>query len=128
MSEEDFFQELLDEASGDSAARFLFADWLAERGDWRTSGYQWMAMHGKHPEEKPSPTGTTWDWWSTVLPSDPNRHNSEYLEPIVFELLEGYAYHSDWKTGSAYREFFTREAAEEELIRALYYHFHQTRR
>lgn len=124
MSDERYFQELLDEAPSDSAARWLFAEWLAERGDWRAAGYRWMAREGKYPQRTPSGGDITWDWWSATPSGDAGRrdpsHDHEHLTPALFELLEGYSYHSDWSNQVAYREYYTREDAEEALCRALY--------
>jgi hypothetical protein len=59
MSAEAFFRAALDADVTDDAARLLFGEMLASRGDWRAAGYRWMASHRKEP----SRTSRTTDWW-----------------------------------------------------------------
>jgi len=45
----DFYQSHLDEFADDAAARLLFGEYLAERGDSDAAGYLWMAKRAKRP-------------------------------------------------------------------------------
>lgn len=49
----------LDAAGSDDGTRFLSAEWLAQRGDWRAAGLRWLAVHHKEP----SHASNTVDWW-----------------------------------------------------------------
>jgi hypothetical protein len=58
----------------DSGIRLLFGEWLAERGDWRATGYLWLGRRRKEP----SSAARSFDWWheqstnrrEIVLPAD----------------------------------------------------------
>ncbi len=58
--DEAFFQHVLEANNQDSAARFLFADWLGARGDARAAGSYYMATASKHPYR----SYATWEWWN----------------------------------------------------------------
>ena len=124
--DEAFFQEALDATAGDASLRWLFADWLAERGDWRAAGYGWMARHEKAPmlEDVQYATGPRWRWWTMqpgwkghvgAVNNEPDR-----LSEKIFETLDGAAYKSLRSGQCAYCEFYTRRDAEEALCRALF--------
>lgn len=71
MTDEDAFQQALDAAPGDVAARLLFGEWLADRGDWRSPGYRWMGEQAKWPDPPGSLhdiVWTEWHWWSWAYP------------------------------------------------------------
>jgi hypothetical protein len=120
-----FFQDALDANPGDSALRRLFAEWLAGRGDWRASGYLWMARRHKAPSQDLTPrlTAQTWEWWS-MLPGwegqtgDVNTR-PDRLPTKLLRALDGYAYKSGWTNRCAYCQFYTRIEAEESLCRAV---------
>ena len=73
MRDEEFFAAVLDDSPDDQAARWLLAEWLAERGDDRAEGLRWMVAHGKYPalDTLISPASQTWDWWSMLPGHEP---------------------------------------------------------
>jgi uncharacterized protein (TIGR02996 family) len=59
MNDEEIFNAGLDREPKDAVLRLLFAEWLAERGDERSTGYRWLAAHHKHPYF----SAGHWEWW-----------------------------------------------------------------
>lgn len=123
--DEAVFQTSLDTLSGDQGIRYLFAQWLEERGDWRAPGTKWLADHGKWPDLDSTSRGDgrSWDWWS-MLPdwgsgSGANHSVHDRVEPAVMNGLSDYMHKSDWAGDCAYCEFASRTRAEEAVIRAL---------
>src|SRR5947208_1432935 len=110
-SDERFFRAAVAADVGDSAARWLLAEWLEERGDERAAGYRWMGRQRKFPCR----TSRTWDWWNIrwqrkvmstlLLPA--------MIDRAVFARLTGYLGH-----GPDFREYGSRRAAEEALCLA----------
>lgn len=109
MSEE-FFQGQLDRQPGDAAARLLLAEFLAEHGDSRASGYLWMACEDVSPQYFRSTR--TWDW-------NDDRDFTLMVAGVIprelFTLLAG-----GRRAGvDGYREYPTRRAAEQALCAAI---------
>ena len=108
-SDEDFFQNLLDDDEFNHSGRLLLADWLAERGDARFSGYLWLGTRCLSPQDYQSTR--SWDW-----------NDANYFEQLVgtiphevFELLEG----GQLSSTGHYREYPSRRAAEDAFCAAL---------
>ena len=59
IRDEAYFHQALNAAPGDSAARFLLAECLAQRGGPRAAGYAWMALRGFAPDLW---EGECWPW------------------------------------------------------------------
>lgn len=122
---ESTFQRALDADPYSSAIRFVFADWLEDRGDWRAAGYRWMADHGRSPVPcTASEMITTWDWWCQLDPDQPRRaaghiHDACWVRLDLFNRLRDYRFKSSWSGGVAYKEYPDRRTAEEALCRAV---------
>ena len=108
-TDEDFFQNLLDDDEFNHSTRLLLADWLAERADARFSGYLWLGTRCLSPQDYQSTR--SWDW-----------NDANYFEQLVgtiphevFELLEG----GQRSSTGHYREYPTRRAAEDAFCVAL---------
>jgi uncharacterized protein (TIGR02996 family) len=102
-TDEEFFQDALDEFPADSGARLLFAEWLAERGDERAPGARWLAQESAQPQDYRG--SRTWDWNDEL-------HFSELVGAIpheMFESLKG----GRLSLSSGYREYSDRRSAEE---------------
>ena len=107
--DEDFFQQLLDDDEFNHAARRELSQWLAERGDARQVGYEWLWQHLAAPQDYRSTR--TWDW-------NDDAHFDRLTGAIphsIFARLEGGRLAS---TGH-YREYPTRRAAEDAFCAAL---------
>ncbi len=106
-TDESFFHTALDLFPDDSAARFLLAEWMGERGDGMAAGYYWMSAEGIMPQDY---RGTrTWDWNDEL-------HFSELTGAIphsLFDQLKG----GRLSISSGYREYPDRKAAELALCR-----------
>ena len=103
MRDETFFQATLRHDLDDAAARLLFADWLADRGDDRASGYRFMAERAKHPYRGHN----TFEWWTMASAnSDAIKLSDELWQALPVTPANGYP---DCK------EFRTRRRAEEAL-------------
>lgn len=107
LTDEEFFQEALDAAPNDSAARWLLAEWFGDRGDESAEGYRWMGSEAIMPQDY---RGTrTWDW-------NDEMHFSELPGAIphgLFNQLQG----GRLSVSSGYREYRTRRIAEKALCR-----------
>lgn len=125
MPDEDFYHDALDGRPADEAARWLLAEWLAERGDRRGDCFRWMVEHGKYTsrETRFAAGSTTWEWWS-MLPgwhgnqSDSNNWHDR-LPRELMDALRQFSRKSNWSDKCAFCEYFTRREAEESLCRAL---------
>lgn len=107
MSDEAVFQAALDDRLADGANRLLFADWLAERGDWRAPGYRFMAEHAKHPYR----SYATWEWWSFDSENTSEiRLEDELWQPLPVVPPPGYPRCKEW---------VSRRKAEEALCRLI---------
>ncbi|MFL5338876.1 MAG: hypothetical protein ACJ8F7_01815 [Gemmataceae bacterium] len=107
--DEGFFQQILDDDEFNHAARRQLAQWLAERGDPRQAGCEWLCRHLTAPQDYRSTR--TWDW-----------NDGEHFQRIagaiphaVFARLEGGRLSS---TGH-YREYLSRREAEDAFCAAL---------
>lgn len=106
-ADERYFFYALNDRLADAGLRLLFADWLNERGDWRTEGYFWMANHRKEP----SKAYRSFDWWH----EDSRCRREIVLPPALWEALP-VAPHISF---SHAKEFLTLRAADNAVCRLI---------
>lgn len=107
MEEEEFFAKSLARSVQDVAARLLFGECLAERGDWRADGYFWIGTHRKEPSQ----AARTYDWWH----EDSTNRREIVVPDSMWHELDGIVPDSF----SNCKEFPTLADAEEAIGRAL---------
>lgn len=117
MSDHWFFGAQLRDAPPDHAARLLYAEWLADRGDPHASGHRWLAAHGKYPDadEIMIDDILLGSWlWRTGRSEDPAA-----LPPEVAARLTGYYYVTNRTDGTTVYDYLRHDHALEEAVRAV---------
>jgi hypothetical protein len=102
-----FFQNALDADPNNQSMRWLFAQWLAEHGDWRAAGYFFMVEQHKIPYK----SYDTWEWWQ-----------NESMNPDTIRLDDELWLALPVKPPTSYprcKEWPTRRDAEEALCQLL---------
>jgi uncharacterized protein (TIGR02996 family) len=114
VTDEAAFQAALDKNPADHALRLVFADWLEEHADWRAAGYRHMGTHQRVPQWYMRHRSAVPDWnWRSQGDDD----LAPAVVPELFPLIDGHQAHTDvWK------EYATRQEAEEALCRAVLKH------
>ena len=124
MPDDATWQALLDAAIAGDRWRLYgpFSDWLEEAGDWRAAGYRWM--HEWEREPWWDDRSQAWEWWSKARSASTRaralvhtRH--PYLTWALYWPLRRDAAATVALYGGSLL-FFSRQAAEEAVCRAIH--------
>ena len=106
MTSEPFFRAAIDAEPENMCLRWLFSEWLADRGDWRAHGFRWMCQQGKWPFWLPS--SRRWSWTNPENTFPYHNHLPRELYDLLPEVPD-----SEWK------KYVTLQEAEEALCRIM---------
>jgi len=121
VTTESAFQAALDAEPDNHALRGAFSDWLEERGDWRAAGYRWMSGNEKFANGS-LVDGPYWSGITLEIGEEGDRDDVPYNQRRLPKEIHAALHRGIEPFPCHYRQYPTRQAAEEALCRALHEH------